>query len=140
MGGDVAVESAPGVGSTFTVTLTLHAALADSPLKTLLRPVARTSARVDARPGESPRVLVVEDHPVNREVLVLQLELLGIAADSVENGVDALEAWARGRYAAVLADIHMPTWMAMSWRGGCAPPKPTAAPFTRRSLRSLPTP
>jgi len=45
---------------------------------------------------------------VNREVLVLQLELLGIAADSVENGVDALEAWARGRYAAVLADIHMP--------------------------------
>jgi CheY-like chemotaxis protein/HPt (histidine-containing phosphotransfer) domain-containing protein len=26
----------------------------------------------------------------------------------VENGVDALEAWGRGRYAAVLADIHMP--------------------------------
>jgi CheY-like chemotaxis protein/HPt (histidine-containing phosphotransfer) domain-containing protein len=51
---------------------------------------------------------VVEDHPVNREVLVLQLKLLGIAADTVENGVDALEAWGRGCYAAVLADIHMP--------------------------------
>jgi signal transduction histidine kinase/ActR/RegA family two-component response regulator len=108
MGGDVAIESSPGVGSTFTVTLTLDAAPADSPLKTLLRPVARPSARIAARPGEGPRVLVVEDHPVNREVLVLQLNVLGIAADSAENGVDALAAWARGRYAAVLADIHMP--------------------------------
>ena len=108
MGGDVAVESAPGAGSTFTVTLTLQAAPADSPLKTLLKPVGKTSVNVAARLGEGPRVLVVDDHPVNREVLMLQLKLLGIAADSADDGVDALAAWAPGRYAAVLADIHMP--------------------------------
>jgi CheY-like chemotaxis protein len=71
-------------------------------------------------------------------VLVLQ-PLLGIAADSAANGVDALAAWARGRYAAVLADIHMPT-VGTSSHGGCAPPKPIGAPPARRSLRSLPTP
>jgi CheY-like chemotaxis protein/HPt (histidine-containing phosphotransfer) domain-containing protein len=123
MNGDVTVASEPGAGSTFTVTLTLQAAPADSPLKSLLKPVPRTpvvrtpvatapvpraSVNASTRPGEGQRVLVVDDHPVNREVLVLQLKLLGIVADSAANGVDALAAWAHGRYAAVLADIHMP--------------------------------
>jgi CheY-like chemotaxis protein len=53
-------------------------------------------------------VLVVDDHPVNREVLVRQLGLLGIASDTADDGVHALAAWAPGRYAAVLADVHMP--------------------------------
>ena len=108
MDGEVAVESAPGVGSTFTVALTLQAAPADSPLTSLLKPLARKSVKLHARRGKGPRVLVVDDHPVNREVLVRQLKLLGIVADSAANGVDALAAWAPGRYAAVLADIHMP--------------------------------
>ena len=58
----------------------------------------------------SARILIADDHPVNREVLVRQLELLGIPSDTVNDGVEALEAWAAagGRYAAVLADIHMP--------------------------------
>jgi PAS domain S-box-containing protein len=107
MEGSVAVKSTPGVGSEFTVALTLRTAPADSPLKTLLRPTAPGQA-APMRAGTGPRVLVVDDHPVNREVLVRQLALIGIDCDTAEDGVEALAAWAPGRYAAVLADIHMP--------------------------------
>jgi CheY-like chemotaxis protein len=54
------------------------------------------------------RLLVVDDHPVNRDVLVRQLGLFGLAADTAADGSEALAAWAPGRYAAVLADLHMP--------------------------------
>jgi len=108
MGGEVSVESTPGVGSTFTVTLTLRAAPADSPLNAMPHPPHAVPARTPALRSSGQRVLVVDDHPVNREVLVRQLELLGIPADTVNDGVEAFAAWAPGRYAAMLVDIHMP--------------------------------
>ena len=113
MKGDITVESQQGVGSTFTVRLILQAAPADSPLNTTLRTAPRQPKSPSARASASrarPRILVADDHPVNREVLVRQLELLGVNADTVNDGIEALQAWAaaEGRYAAVLADIHMP--------------------------------
>jgi CheY-like chemotaxis protein len=107
MGGDVAVESTPDIGSIFTVTVILRAAPADSSLKSLAEPAAKRPVHIAAQ-SEGPRVLVVDDHPVNREVLVLQLKVLGIVADSAVSGADALHALARNHYAAVLVDIHMP--------------------------------
>jgi CheY-like chemotaxis protein len=105
------VESRQGAGSTFTVTLALKAAPADSPLNTTLRTAQRPARSAAAkRPKSGARILVADDHPVNREVLVRQLELLGLAADTANDGVEALDAWSKADagYAAVLADIHMP--------------------------------
>jgi PAS domain S-box-containing protein len=108
MSGDIVVESAPGVGSTFTASLILHAAPADSPLNQLLRPpIADFSGPAPTTQTEI-RVLVVDDHPVNRAVLARQLGLLGVAADTCSDGVEALAALNRKNYDAVLADIHMP--------------------------------
>jgi signal transduction histidine kinase/DNA-binding response OmpR family regulator/HPt (histidine-containing phosphotransfer) domain-containing protein len=53
-------------------------------------------------------ILVAEDHPVNRQVLQHQLELLGYAAEMVENGREALAAWRSGRFGLLLTDCQMP--------------------------------
>ena len=74
MGGDVAVESTPGEGSRFMVTLRLAEAVH------LRAPAAEpgplATPVLTPRP-DAVRLLVVDDHPVNLEVMLRQLELLG---------------------------------------------------------------
>jgi signal transduction histidine kinase/DNA-binding response OmpR family regulator/HPt (histidine-containing phosphotransfer) domain-containing protein len=55
-----------------------------------------------------PKILLVEDNPVNREVAVAMLENLGCVAHSAENGWLALEAVNNDAYDAVLMDCQMP--------------------------------
>ena len=53
-------------------------------------------------------VLLVEDNPVNRELIQQQLEELGFTVESAGNGEEALAVWQPGRFRAVLTDINMP--------------------------------
>jgi PAS domain S-box-containing protein len=110
MAGDISAESEPGKGSTFFVRLVFDAAAKDALFTASQHSAASHAGRALPLPqsGERPVVLVVDDHPVNLEVLVRQLELLGVEADTAVDGVEALEAWSNKPYAAVLADIHMP--------------------------------
>ena len=106
MGGDAGVSSEEGQGSTFWATLRLRRATSDSQAAT-------------AQPGEHPRealarhfpgarVLVVEDEPVNREVLMFLLEDAGLAPEIACNGQEAVATAALGGYSLILMDVQMP--------------------------------
>ncbi|UYN94899.1 MAG: PAS-domain containing protein [Enhydrobacter sp.] len=100
MGGDVAVESAPGKGSTFTVTLRMRR-MTEAPA-----PLVRTEPM--ALPAGGLRVLAVDDYEVNLDVLAEQFEVLGAELDTAANGLEALNLWRQRDYALILTDIHMP--------------------------------
>jgi len=96
MGGELDCESAPGVGSVFGFTLQLPA-----------QEPAAAQPGVE-RPAGRFRVLVVDDNPVNRQVLELVLENVGVEYASVENGLLAVEAMMTEGFDAALMDIQMP--------------------------------
>lgn len=54
------------------------------------------------------RILVAEDHPINRAVISRQLDRLGYPHTIVENGQEALRALATSRYDLLITDCHMP--------------------------------
>jgi len=66
------------------------------------------AASRDRAISERRLILLAEDHPLNREVILSQLNLLGYWADGVENGLTALAALKRAPYALLLTDCNMP--------------------------------
>ncbi len=116
MGGIIELESIPGRGTTIAVTLPLQRAdeaeLPDDRDSTVapgsLVKGRRQAPSVASAEKDGTLVLVVDDHPTNRLVMVRQLDALGYAAETAEDGIQALALWKTGRYGLLLLDVNMP--------------------------------
>ncbi len=62
-----------------------------------------------AEQSPRPRILVAEDNVVNQKLAVRMLDRLGYQPDVVSNGQDAVTAFERESYAAIVMDCQMPT-------------------------------
>jgi CheY-like chemotaxis protein len=54
------------------------------------------------------RILIAEDNPINRRILLRMVQRLGHEADLVETGVQVMEALTTREYQVILMDLHMP--------------------------------
>lgn len=118
MGGTLALESRQGQGTTLTLRvvfdlcedrgdLSADGEAARRRLDALVaaRPAAPSPVEAEAR---GALLLIVDDHPINRMVLVRQVATLGYAAEAAADGVSAVKAWESGRFTAIITDCNMP--------------------------------
>jgi CheY-like chemotaxis protein len=135
MGGRILVESQEGIGSTFSVLVdlplangveqppsstygaaTMQAAqIASPPGATRVEAAADTPAQtmLATYPDDRPSLLLVEDHPTNRQVVQIILGDL-VKLDMACDGAQALEAAQRCAYDLILMDMQMPVMDGLS--------------------------
>ncbi len=118
MGGTIEMHSEPGCGTTMTLSLGLPVAdPAQLPQVDSARDHERLVGSIRSRRqapgieqavGEGTLVLIVDDHPTNRMLLLRQVHTLGYAAESSSNGVEALARWQGKAFGLIITDCNMP--------------------------------
>lgn len=102
MGGEIGVDSTPGVGSTFWCVLPVASG------EPYVEPAGEREPAARHPETRPLHVLIAEDNKVNQAVAAGLLKQLGHTSRIAENGEIALELFARERFDAVLMDCQMP--------------------------------
>jgi len=101
MGGNIRLQSSPGHGSEFILTVPFQKASSDA-LKTYVVNPDNKPIRYRAK------VLIVEDDPISQRVTVLLLKSFGIIPTVVNNGEAAIMAEARESFDIIFMDCRLP--------------------------------
>ncbi|MDR0290595.1 MAG: transporter substrate-binding domain-containing protein [Treponema sp.] len=104
MGGGISVESVPGSGSRFIVRVLL-----DSGSFELLQAAQSSKTPADFH-FDGHTLLLAEDIPINREIVIALLEDTDVSIECAENGKIAVDMYcaAPDRYDMIFMDVQMP--------------------------------
>ena len=106
LGGEIAVESTPGKGSTFWFTAIVEQSNQENVSTDKYDEQQQPTA--SRKPAADLLILVAEDNHINQKVVRRLLDPLDCRVDMVENGLDAIAAVTRTPYDLVLMDVQMP--------------------------------
>lgn len=101
MRGDLLVDSRQGAGSTFSL-------IVEADVRAWITPSHTAPVTAEVESGRPLKVLVVEDHPVNRMILEAWLKSAGHETVCAENGLVGLEAAGTQGFDLILMDVNMP--------------------------------
>lgn len=107
----ITLESELGSGSTFSIIMVLPISGLPGETHSGVHPpelVFEKPVPLLQDVKEPPLILIVDDHPINRELLSRQINLFGLRSLTCTNGREALALWRQRQFSMVITDCHMP--------------------------------